>query len=235
MDLEKRILLLEKAKEFFKNEIVEAHINVACKKARKLSNYNINPFLIKYLANFLNGNDSPESIAKALILPRILGTSINTIFGNKVQKMISILFEGYGSATQGIDIEFIDIIDGRKKYCQLKSGPNTINKDDVKTLTDHFINIKNLARTNNLDIRINDLVIGVLYGEENDLSAHYKKLNTEFPVVIGQEFWYKLTGEKTFYFDLINVIGEVALEVDGTQILDETICELSKEIEAKFL
>jgi len=234
MEEKQRVLLLEKAREFFKNEIVESHINTACKKASKLSSYNINPFLFKYLANFLSGNDSPKSIAKALILPRILGTSINTIFGNKIQKMISTLFDGMGSTTQGVDIEFIDVIDGRKKYCQLKSGPNTINKDDVKTLSDHFKSIKNLARTNNLDIRLDDLIIGVLYGEENELSAHYKKLKKEYPVIIGQEFWYRLTGEKLFYYDLIDVIGEVAIEVDGTQILQDTIDTLSEEIETKF-
>ena len=234
MEEKQRVLLLENAKEFFKNEIVEAHINTACKKASRLSSYNINPFLFKYLANFLSGNDSPKSIAKALILPRILGTSINTIFGNKIQKMISTIFEGMGSTTQGIDIEFIDAIDGRKKYCQIKSGPNTINKDDVKTLSDHFKNIKNLARTNNLDIRIDDLIVGVLYGEESELSGHYKKLKNDFPVIIGQEFWYRLTGEKTFYYDLIDVIGEVAIEIDGTQILQDTIGILSKEIETKF-
>ena len=35
MTEKERLLLLEKAKTFFKNEIVEAHINVGCKKAAK--------------------------------------------------------------------------------------------------------------------------------------------------------------------------------------------------------
>jgi hypothetical protein len=86
--------------------------------------------LFKYLANFLTGNDNAESIAKALVLPRILGSSINgTSFGMKVQKLIGQLFQGLGSTTSGIDIEFIDGIDGRRKYCQLKSWSNTINHD----------------------------------------------------------------------------------------------------------
>ncbi|MDB4027453.1 hypothetical protein N9476_00785 [bacterium] len=37
MEEKQRITLLEKAKEFFRNEIVEAHITTACKKAGKLS------------------------------------------------------------------------------------------------------------------------------------------------------------------------------------------------------
>lgn len=234
MEERQRIILLEKAKEFFRNEIVEAHITTACKKAGKLSNYNVNPFLYKYLANFLKGNDNPRSIAEALVLPRILGSSINTSFGMRIQKLISELFEGYGSTTSGIDIEFIDAIDGRKKYCQLKSGPNTINHDDVETIFGHFKGIINLARTNNLNIAINDMIVGVIYGETIELSSHYKKINEKYPVIIGKDFWYRLTGKEDFYFDLIDAVGEVALEVDGTKVLDETINALSKEIEEKF-
>ncbi len=129
---------MKQQKSFFRTELFNSHLDSGCKKASKLKSYNINPFLIKYLAFFLEGNDNPKSIAKALILPRILGTSINTSFGNKIQKMINVLFEGYGSVVSGIDIEFIDAIDGRKKYCQVKAGPETINKDDVETISSHF-------------------------------------------------------------------------------------------------
>lgn len=181
--------------------------------------------------HFLEGNLEPKSIAKALIYPRILGTSITTSFGSKVQKMISSLFEGYGSAVSGIDIEFIDAIDGRKKYCQLKAGPNTINKDDVKTVCDHFDAVKNLSRTNNLNIGLEDLIVGVLYGEENELSAHYRNIQKSYPVYIGQEFWKRLTGDENFYFELTNAIGEVAIEVDGRATLEKTINALAAEIE----
>src|SRR5690606_22279851 len=229
-----RIEILVKAKEFFRNEIVESHINKGCKNASKLSNYNINPFLFKYLANFLTGNDNSESIAKALILPRILGSSITTSFGMRVQKLIGELFEGFGSTTPGIDIEFIDSIDGRKKYCQLKSGPNTINHDDVTTIFGHFQSTINLARTNNLSIGINDMIVGVIYGEEEELSSHYRRINDRFPVLVGKTFWEHLTGKENFYYELIDAIGDLALEVDGTLRLQETIDSLAKEIEEKF-
>lgn len=234
MTEEQRQLLLTRAKTFFRNEIVQAHITVGCKKASQLKNYNVNPFLFKYLANFLKGNDNARSIAEALVLPRVLGSSINTSFGMRIQKLISELFEGFGSTTTGIDIEFIDSIDGRKKYCQLKSGPNTINFDDVVTISNHFSGIINLARTNNLNIGVNDMIVGVIYGEPSELSSHYKKINEKYPVIIGQDFWYRITGKDDFYFDLIDAVGEVALEMDGTNVLSQTIDTLSKEIEAKF-
>lgn len=153
----------------------------------------------------------------------------------RIQKLISELFEGFGSTTSGINIEFIDSIDKRKKYCQLKSGPNTINSNDIETIIGHFKGITNLARTNNLNIRINDLIVGVIYGDEKELSSHYKRINEKYPVVIGQDFWYRLTGKENFYFDLIHTVGEVALEVDGTKILKETIDALTSEIEVKLL
>lgn len=234
MENTQRIQILSNAKNFFRDEIVSAHINKSCTSAGSLSSYNINPFLFKYLANFLRGNDNPRSIAEALIYPRILGSSINTSFGMKIQKLISQLFEGFGSTTPGIDIEYIDCLDNRKKYCQLKSGPNTINHDDVETIFGHFQSTINLARTNNLNIGLNDLVVGVIYGDEKQLSGHYQRINERYPVIIGQEFWYRLTGKNDFYFDLINAIGEVALEVDGTEKLEEAIQSLTKEIEQTY-
>jgi hypothetical protein len=234
MEENRRKQIIESAKNFFREEIVQNHINGACNRASKLSEYNINPFLFKYLANFLTGNDNPESIAKALVLPRILGASINTSFGMKIQTLISTLFEGLGSTTQGIDIEFIDAIDNRKKYCQLKAGPNTINKDDVTTIINHFQGVRNLARTNNLNVGINDMIVGIVYGETSEISSHYKKIGESFPVIIGKDFWHRLTGQENFYFQLIDAIGEVALEVDASNIVQETIDKLAIEINEKY-
>lgn len=234
MDDKLRKQIIENAKTFFREEIVQNHIDGACKRASKLSEYNINPFLFKYLANFLTGNDKPESIARALVLPRILGSSINTSFGMKIQNLISSLFQGLGSTTLGIDIEFIDAIDGRKKYCQLKAGPNTINHDDVTTIINHFNGVRNLARTNNLNVGINDMIVGVVYGEESELSSHYKKIGNSYPVIIGKDFWHRLTGKDDFYYELIDAVGEVALEVDASKVVEKTISILAKEIEIKY-
>jgi hypothetical protein len=234
MDNQHRKQIIENAKTFFRNEIVQSHIEGGCERASKLSEYNVNPFLFKYLANFLTGNDDPESIARALVLPRVLGSSITTSFGMKIQSLISSLFQGLGSTTQGIDIEFVDALDGRKKYCQLKAGPNTINHDDVTTVVNHFNGVRSLARTNNLNIGIHDMIVGVVYGEVTELSSHYKKINANYPVYVGQDFWHRLTGKEDFYYELIDAIGEVALEVDASKVVESTIQKLAKEIEIKY-
>lgn len=91
---------------------------------------------------------TPLGVAKALFYPRVLSTSINTIFGNQIQNMLVELEIANGSMIKGMDIEFIDKIDGRKKWCQLKAGPNTINSEDIKPLIAKFTKTINLARTN---------------------------------------------------------------------------------------
>lgn len=231
MEEEKRIELLEKAKAFFKEKIVYSHVNGGALRASRLKDYNINPFLYKYLANFLRGNGSAKSIAEALVYPRLLGSSINTSFGMRIQALISHLFDGFGSAIPGIDIEFVDALDGRRKYCQLKAGPNTINHHDVETVISHFKATINLARTNNLNIAPQDMIVGIIYGEPSELSSHYQRLDKSFPVYIGQDFWHHLTGKETFYLDLINVFGEVAIDVDGRVKLEETVNALALEIQ----
>jgi len=234
MNEQQRKEILVKAKEYFKNTVIESHKKNTA-KCNKLSQFNVNPFLVSYLANYLTGNNSPESLAKVLIYPRVLGTSVTTTFGNSMQKFCVNVLDGFASTTSGIDIEFIDQIDGRKKYCQIKSGPNTINKDDVVTIDSHFKAIKNLARTNGLNLGLDDLVVGVLYGTDKDLSVHYRKINNQYPVIVGQDFWYRLTGDKNFYSELINSIGELAFDVDSSALVEDVIKDLTKEIKEKGL
>lgn len=126
--------LLEKIVDYFETNIFKNHVAMSLTKNATLRSYNINPIVVKYLSRVLEGNYSPEGVAKALYYPRVLGTSINTSFGTRIQNMFVELELASGSLIKGMDIEFVDKIDGRKKWCQLKSGPNTINSEDVKPL-----------------------------------------------------------------------------------------------------
>lgn len=149
MNEKEKELILEKSKKFFKEKIVNSHIENT-KKLKDINQFNINPFTHNYLAQFIFGNSEPESLAKVLLYPRILGTSISTTFGHQMQFYCGEVLNGNGSLVDGMDIEFIDCIDGEKKYCQMKAGPQTINKDDVKTITDHFQHAIRLGKTNNI-------------------------------------------------------------------------------------
>lgn len=115
-----KLEILGQATKFFRDVIAPNHLR-NLEELRKLSSFTYNPFLLKYLAVFLSGNTDAVSIAKALIYPRILGTSINTSFGSNLQKFCSTVLPGYGSGVAGIDLEFIDQDDKRKKVLPNKS------------------------------------------------------------------------------------------------------------------
>ena len=226
--------ILEKFKFWFKTSLIESH-KKNTEKLRNIDEFQINPFLLYYLASYLEGNANPKSLAKALVYPRVLGTSITTSFGTGMQRFVSQILGAYGSTTSGIDIEFIDQVDKRKKYCQLKSGPNAINKDDITTIDNHFKAVKNLARTNNLQLQYGDLVFALTYGEENELNAFVGALQQKnISVYVGKEFWYRFTGDIDFYKHLIIACGEVAKEIDMKDVIDDVILDLSKTVEAHF-
>jgi len=200
--------LIESIVEYFRVRIFEKHISSSLTNNSKLKSYNINPIVVKYLSKVIENNYSPEGVAKALYYPRVLGTSINTSFGTQIQNMFVDLGLAQGSMIKGMDIEFVDRIDNRKKWCQLKSGPNTINSEDVNPLIKKFTDTINLARTNKAfaNIRNTDFIVGVLYGEVTELSMHYRNINLVHPVLIGKDFWYRLTGYPEFYNGLVEAL-----------------------------
>lgn len=232
-ETEKNEILL-KTKEWFKKTIIPNHFKNT-RKLIKSSEFNINPFLVPYLAVFLDGELTAKSVARALIYPRVLGSSITTSFGSNFQTFISTVLKSYGSLVKGIDIEFIDAVDGRKKYCQVKSGPNTINRDDVESIDRHFKAAKNLGRTNNVPVQQHDLVVGILYGEYNEVSAHYISLENDYnyTLLIGKDFWFHLTGDKDFYEDCIKAIAESVFEENGKELIEKVVAELATSDEIK--
>lgn len=233
MTEEQKTDIIESGKNYFRAFIIPKHIENLQKL--RLDSFNINPFLINYLASFLCGDTKPESMAKALIYPRILGTSINTSFGQNIQIFISQLAQvaGCASGIDGVDIEFLDAIDGRKKYCQCKAGPQTINKDDVDTILGHFKRLIGKARLDRIPLQMDDMIVGVLYGE--NLSANYRTIATTYPVYCGAEFWEHLTGDNTFYYKLAKAFGEVVEKdgIDGSSLILQKIEEIAREITDK--
>lgn len=226
-----RQVILERSKSFFRERVAVNH-KANTEKLTSLAKFNINPFTHKYLANFAFGDSSPESMAKALVYPRVLGTSISTTFGTQLQYFCNEVLESYASTTSGIDIEFVDAIDGRRKFCQVKAGPQTINHDDVTTICNHFTAIKNLARTNGV-VEFNplfDCVVGVFYGTPDALSVHYKEIQKQYPVICGKEFWHRLTGDENFYDELINAFAEVADEINCSEAVEAVVQRLANEI-----
>ncbi len=234
MTEQERIEIIERFKDWFRDDLVVKH-KANTEKLKSIRKFQINPFLLHYLASYLEGNTNPDSLAKALVYPRVLGTSITTSFGTGMQSLMTKILGAYGSIIPGIDIEFIDQRDGRKKYCQLKSGPNALNKDDVTTIENHFKGIRNLARTNSLPLQYGDLVFALTYGERTEVNSFITALeNRGIVVYVGQEFWEHFTGDTEFYRHLIIAAGEVAQEVNMKDTVNEVINSLSHQINQHY-
>ena len=80
-----------------------------------------------------------------------------------------------------------------------------------------------------------DLILGVLYGEEYQLSQHYKKIDKQFPIIIGKEFWHRITGFPEFYDKLTTSLDEMILNLDTEDFFNKDYITLAKEIEGSDL
>jgi hypothetical protein len=76
-----------------------------------------------------------------------------------------------------------------------------------------------------------DLILGVLYGTENQLSQHYKKIDEKHPVIIGSEFWYRITGYPKFYDKLVINLDQMILSLNTEDFFQKGYLALAKEIE----
>lgn len=225
-------LLLDQIAEYFKEYIFEQHMRSTITTHARLKSYNVNPIVVKYLSKALEDDYTPMGVAKALYYPRVLGTSINTSFGARIQSMFVVLGIAHGSLIPGMDIEFTDQIDGRKKWCQLKSGPNTINSEDVRPLIKKFTDTINLARTNSAfkGISNTDFIVGVLYGEAEQLSMHYKVIDSTHPVHIGKDFWHRLTGYPDFYEKLVVTLHVIITNLNVDDFFTQGLNQLADEV-----
>ena len=98
-------------------------------------------------------------------------------------------------------------------------------------IKNHFRSLINLARTNGLRINSADCIVGVLYGDSTSLSAHYQRINEDYTVIVGKDFWHRLTGDPDFYDDLISSFVEVAAEMDSSELLQNTVRLLAMSFE----
>ena len=120
-ELEKQEIL-EASKVYFRTRIAKNHRRNTA-KAGSLSAFDVNPFLLRYLSKFAFGNTEPESLAKTLLYPRLLGTSISTSFGTNIQYFCKDVLSTYASTTSGIDLEFIDAWTGGGNTASSRQAP----------------------------------------------------------------------------------------------------------------
>ena len=230
MDAETKAEHIAKIKAWFNDEFIKTHYK-NIEKLSVLKEFNVNPFTWPYLATFMEDEDQSRALARALILPRALGSSISTSFGTRIQQLVTRNFDNVkGSQISGIDFEFVDQVDMRLKYCQLKAGPNVVNKEDVEPIKETFAKARRLAKTNNLKVDMEDYVFALFYGHRSEINNFIQAIDEDNTVLVGAEFWHRLTGDENFYEDLVMEINDLAEELDSRKILETTIAKLATDI-----
>jgi hypothetical protein len=226
-------------KEFFKVEFADKILS-AMREGHNLDSFNVNPFIISALPIGIFGEASSENIAKILLFPRVLGTSVTTKFGDKMQKLCIEYLGANASSTPGMDIEFIDKTTKKQIMMQLKAGPNTLNSGDVQPIIEKFQSAFRLLRQNRAK-KMPIFSIGIIYGTISEISGHYKKINNfsigvqpTIPIFIGKDFWHRLTGDSDFYTKIIKIFLELFEEEKYSDLFENDLKRLSKEIEKKY-
>ena len=222
--------IIESGKDYFRSIIIPSHLKNL--KMLKLKDFNVNPFMFQYL------DASFESLAKALLYPK----AFEVIVCQGSSAGLYDLFWKISRMTRRVtinkkigELEFVDAIDGRKKYCCFTNTCTELIRCDLNAILSQYKCILNEKMQGDLSFQIDDLVVGVVFGEHNKLSPNYKTLETTFPVYCGAEFWEHLMGDKHFYSRLLNAFVEV-VEQEDMPVCDcirKKVKEIAQEIAEK--
>ena len=169
-----------------------------------------NPYLFK-VKNIITAADFVETILDAY-----LSSQEETLFGGFLEGLAvyvcQYVYGGNKSSAEGIDLEFEK--DGTKYIVSIKSGPHWGNSSQVKRMKDNFRKAKKILGTNTASSPNVVAVNGCCYGRDNTPDkGEYLKL-------CGQRFWSFISGNETFYTEIIDPLGHKAKE-KNEQFLEE--------------
>lgn len=160
-----------------------------------------NPYLFKAK----NLNTAGELVAS--LLEAFLSSSEEKLFGDFLETLAIFVannqFSGHKSTAQGIDLEIIR--NNTHFIISIKSGSNWGNAAQHKKLESDFGNAIKVLKQSHLNINVQP-ILGICYGKtKTSIVRNYLKL-------VGQNFWYFISGDKELYIDIIEPIGYRAKE-----------------------
>lgn len=197
-------LSLDEVREFVNANIVTFHE----KKLKSLENLSLETLLKKknpYLFRAKNVTVASELIEE--ILDAFLSSSEEKLFGDFLEDLAVFVnmrtCDGHKSSALGVDLEFKN---SEIHYIvSIKSGPNWGNSSQQRRQEDDFKDaVKRLKQSQHtLNVQA---VLGICYGKTRTsyLRGYLK--------VVGQNFWYFISGNKDLYTDIIEPIGYRAKE-----------------------
>lgn len=196
-----RPLNLDDVVNYVNENIVRFHKN----KLRILKSLDLQKILRKknpYLFRAKNLTVASDLIRD--ILDAYLSSSEEKLFGDFLEELAIFISEkvcdGRKSAATGIDLEFAH--DNTLYLTSIKSGPNWGNSSQQKKQEQDFQNACKVLKQSNRNLNIQP-VLGICYG----------KTKTTYPrgymKVVGQNFWYLISGNENLYIDIIKPLGDI--------------------------
>jgi len=190
------------------NEFVNENIDVFhITRLKCLEDLKLKKLLSKnpYLFKAKNINKASELIES--LLDAFLSSSEEKIFGDFLENLAIFIAGktsgGFKSAVPGIDLEILR--ENIHYLISIKSGTNWGNSAQHKNLESDFDNALRRIMQND---RVNHIkaILGICYGKtKTSYLKNYHKL-------VGQNFWYFVSGNKNLYKEIIEPIGYKAKE-----------------------
>lgn len=141
------------------------------------------------------------------ILDAFLSSSEEKLFGDFLEALavfvVARTYNGHKSSARGIDLEFMN--DGTHYIVSIKSGPNWGNSSQQREQEDDFKDAVARLKQSRHTLNVQP-VLGISYGKTRTsyLRGYLK--------VVGQNFWYLISGNKDLYTDIVEPIGYRAKE-----------------------
>jgi len=160
-----------------------------------------NPYLFK-AKNLVTANELIESLMEAY-----LSSSEEGLFGEFLENLAVFVaqktVDGHKSAASGVDLEFIK--NGIHFVVSVKSGPNWGNSSQQSKLEQDLKNAVVRIKQSKVAANVQP-VLGICYGKtKTSYLRGYLK-------IVGQNFWYLISGNKDLYREIIEPIGYRAKE-----------------------
>jgi Type II restriction endonuclease EcoO109I len=204
------------------------------KRARNLERLTLddlkfNVVQLRAMATMLDFQTAEDLLRYRLAQHVERGTS--TAWGSALQA-IAREISGSGSGVAGADIEVT--ANGRRHFVQVKSGPDTANKDIAQNIG----TLLNSARQRDPSAIC---VLGVCYGRPEQMSGFTKGEFQSRGVVlkIGREFWEFISGDPNCLNEVLELAGEaaegrIAGEAPFADRVESKVQELTGEFEARY-
>lgn len=198
--------------KFVNNNIVDFHQ----RRIYSLESLNLNKLLKKnpYLFKAKNISTANELITN--LLDAFLSSSEEKLFGDFLEELAVFIagktYNGHKSTAPGVDLEFFK--ENIHYIVSIKSGSNWGNSSQQRKLREDLasavMRIKQSSYASNVQS-----VLGICYGKTRTSFLHgYVK-------VVGQNFWYLISGNKDLYKELIEPIGYRAKEHNESFVIEK--------------